>query len=156
MEIKSISQKIFRTASQNTENKNSQTNPFGASFNGNIIKADVFSSSAKSNIAERVSNRSKMVMSTIIGSFGAFNQKISSKLNSVVDFGKRIKAKASDAWRYLNETKISLNLGSSRNLVELQLPETNSSVNNLMKLPVEDLESRFSVLAEARVRGAHE
>lgn len=178
MEIKSISQKIFRSAPQNTENRSSQTNPFGASFNGTILKADVFSSSAsvakKSQIIDKVSNRSKMVMSTIVGSFGAFNQKISSRLNSVVNFGRNIKSKASDAWRYLsnknasealsetlgylNDTKVFMHLGKSdsKPLLEIKLPDTTYKSKNLSKLSIAELEPMFKNLADetVRLRGA--
>lgn len=163
MEIKSISQRIFRTASNNSENRSKQTNPFGVSIEGNVINADVFFSGAKESIAQKASNKSKMIMSTIVGSFGSFgsfNQKISNGLNTVIKLGRTIKEqgriireKTSAAWNYLNETNVeSLNL--SEKLSGLNLPEKRYGVKNLLKLnPQEDLEPMFNDLVALKVRG---
>ena len=111
-----------------------------------------------------------MVMSTIVGSFGAFNQKISSRLNSVVNFGRNIKSKASDAWRYLsnknasealsetlgylNDTKVFMHLGKSdsKPLLEIKLPDTTYKSKNLSKLSIAELEPMFKNLADEKVR----
>ncbi len=175
MEIKSISQRIFRTKSNSIENNNSQTNPFGASFKGKMIKmdalknADVFTGS-NASIADKVSNRSKMVMSTIIGSFGAFNQRISNRLNSVVDFGRRVKSRVSEAWNYLsnknasdalsdtlgylNDTKVTMHLGKSdsKSLFEIKLPDTTYKSKNLLRLSTAELEPMFKDLADETVK----
>lgn len=98
MEIKSISQKIFKTSSAKIENSK-HTNPFGVNFKGNIISADVFESSEKAdNVsfkgaewAAKASGKCRMVASAIVGSIGDVTSAIKTRLNSVVDFGRRIK-----------------------------------------------------------------
>jgi len=100
MEIRSISEKIFRTSPSKTENsKCNQTNPFGVSFRGNVVSADVFEcATKKSNIIEKVSNRSKMVMSAIVGSVNSASQVISSRFNSILSFGNRMHEGVKKAW----------------------------------------------------------
>ena len=93
MEIKSISAKLFRTNVNKSENQSNQasnhTNPFGVSFKGNIINADVFEDK-KSDLTEK-QNRGKMLVSTLVGSIGALNATMSNRLNSVVNFCGRVK-----------------------------------------------------------------
>lgn len=106
MEIKSISSKIFRAAPRATEQNH--TNPFGVSFKGNMVTADVFKSTTP-KLAEKVSNKGRMVVSAIVGSMNDFSSAMSARLNSVVSFGRRIKENATILWDKANNTKIPLN-----------------------------------------------
>lgn len=107
MEIKSISQKIFRTNSTSTENRSNHTNPFGVNFKGNMINADVFDVSfagAKETLAQKAANkisgvRNKLADAMNVGSINAF---INKKVGAVVNFGKRIGEGATRLW---NEAK---------------------------------------------------
>lgn len=160
MEIKSISKNLFRTSPNKIENSGSHTNPFGVNFKGNMISADVFETATKSNMAsdlmERVSNRSKMVVSAIVGSINSVNQNISSRLNSVVSFGRRIKENAANLCKYLNETKLTINIGlsekTSNDLFRMDLWSQGAySINKLKKRPVSELESMLEEAVAARV-----
>lgn len=96
MEIKSISQKIFKTSASKVENNSSHTNPFGVNFKGNMISADVFESSEKAEkvsfkgaeLAAKAGEKCRMLQSTIVGSLRDFSTKAK---DSVADFGRRIK-----------------------------------------------------------------
>jgi hypothetical protein len=100
MEIKNISQKIFRTSPSKTENNHS--NPFGVNFKGNIINADVFDSSEKKSnisfkgaeIATKVANKGKLWTSAMVGSINNASEAMSKLLNPVKDFGRTIKENA--------------------------------------------------------------
>lgn len=99
MEIKSISQKIFRTSPSKTEGNHS--NPFGVNFKGNIIQADVFDKSEKSGIsfkgaeiAAKVANKGKLWSSAIVGSINNANEAMRKILNPVASFGRTIKENA--------------------------------------------------------------
>lgn len=160
MEIKSISKKIFRTSPNKVESNSSHTNPFGVNFKGNMISADVFETTAKSdaalNLVEKVSNRSKMVISAIVGSINSVNQNISSRFNSIVSLGKRIKEKASNAYRYLNETNLVVNIGLSKNntndLFKLDFWSQGAySINNLKKKTTSELGEMLEETIAARV-----
>lgn len=163
MEIKSISQKIFRTSPSKTETNCSHTNPFGVSFKGNMISADVFETAAKksnlteglSGLAERVTNKSKMVTSAIVGSMGDMTSAISTRLNSVISFGKRIGENAVKAWSYINTKNLRMSLEiverKSKELFNLDfMPETRYSVKNLMKLDAETLRGELVNAIAAR------
>lgn len=100
MEVKSISKNFFRIKSQaaeKIENNTNHSNPFGVNFKGNIINADVFESSDKSDvsftgtIADKVARKGKMWSSAIVGSINSLNEKMGSMLNPVREFGKAIK-----------------------------------------------------------------
>lgn len=103
MEIKSISQKIFKTNSS-VETKSNHTNPFGVNFKGNMINADVFEPSfegTKETLAQKAANklsgvRNKLADAMNVGSINSF---VSRNVDAVVDFGRRIKAGASDLWK---------------------------------------------------------
>lgn len=72
-----------------------QTNPFGLSFKGNVIQADVFEMSKerqinKEGLKEKLINKGKTYASTIVGSINSFNNGLKSRFNNVISFGKRI------------------------------------------------------------------
>lgn len=150
MEIRSISAKIFKTAPGKIESNSAHTNPFGVNFQGNMIKADVFETEAKSNIigglAEKVSNRGKMVVSAIVGSMGDMTSAISRRLDSVVSFGKRIGETATKAWSYLNTNNLKLSLEvverKSKELFKLDLGKE-YRVKNLLNLEKTGKMDRF-------------
>jgi len=122
MEIKNISQKIFRTASSKAENRDNHTNPFGVNFKGNMINADVFEPAfcgAKESIAKKAANKGRMWASAIVGSMNSVNESISRRLDSVVSFGNRIKSNVSDLWNQANNIEINL------------LPDVKNIINNM-------------------------
>lgn len=143
MEIKSISSisnKLFKTNAnkiEKTENRSSHTNPFGVSFKGNIINADVFEEK-NSGLTER-QNRGKMLVSTLVGSINSINSSISKRLNSVVNFGRRIGETTTNLWNQARGVDMSTFFAG--------LPDKMSaiggaySVNNLQKRPVSELEA---------------
>lgn len=142
MEIKSISSisgKLFKTNAnkiEKSENRSNHTNPFGVSFKGNIINADVFEEN--SGLTER-QNRGKMLVSTLVGSINSINSSISKRLNSVVNFGRRIKESTTNAW---NQAR-SIDMGT---FLSERIPAFggNYSVNNLQKRPVSELEAMLT------------
>lgn len=101
MEIKSISKNLFGVKQKNCESN--QTNPFGVSFKGNVIpkdivSADVFVGPAKANIADKVAGKAKRVASAFVGSMGDVSAAISTRFNSMVSYGRRIKSNISSAF----------------------------------------------------------
>lgn len=157
MEIKSISEKIFRTSPSKAENSSNHTNPFGVSFKGNMISADVFETAAKSDagvrLIEKVSNKGKMLASAIVGSIGDMNSAISTRLNSIANFGRRIGENVAKAWNWMNNTNLVINIDTaervSKNLFKIDLmDESRFRVKNLMnhKNPNETLRPMFEEL----------
>lgn len=136
MEIKSISQKIFKISSNKTENNSNHTNPFGVSFKGNIINADVFEEK-KSSLTEN-QNKGKMLVSTLVGSINAIHSSIGRRLNTVVSFGRRIKETTTDLWDKANNIDVG-------NFLSSRMPAFTGtySVRRLQKLPVSDLSDMF-------------
>lgn len=157
MEIKSISQKIFRTSPNRINNSDSaHSNPFGVNFKGNIISADVFeTTAAKTGLAEKVSNRGKMVVSAIVGSINDVNQAICKRLDSVVGMGRKIRENVelgvsnvrenmSKAWGYINSTNLFVTMGlknndvlyKPKNLDKMSLDERRTLLQGLIEEPV--------------------
>lgn len=133
MEIKSISQKIFRTSSNKTENNSNHTNPFGISFKGNIINADVF----EEKISNEKQNKGKIIVSTLVGSINSVSAAMSRRLNSVISFGMRMKETTTQLWDRAN-TNMTEFLAS-------RIPSFTGtySVNNLRKRDISELRSLF-------------
>lgn len=161
MEIKSISKKIFRAETNKIANNGSHTNPFGVNFQGQMIKADVFETEAKSNavtnvvsgLAEKVSNRGKMVISAIVGSMGDVTTGISTRLDKVVDFGNRMKDGAANLWKQMNETKIEIKIGSPESLLKMRMIGSDYitySRRNLDRMGVSDLASMLKETVAAK------
>lgn len=141
MEIKSISQKIFRTSSNKTENGSNHTNPFGVSFKGNIINADVFEE--KNTSLKEKENRGKILVSTLVGSINSINSAISRRLNSVISFGARIK----ETTTQLKDKAANLDMS----FLTSRMPAFRGkySVNSLKKCSISQLEEMFKEKLEA-------
>lgn len=151
MEIKSISKNFFKTLPSKIENNSNNncnhTNPFGVNFKGNIITADVFVK-ANSGLVEKVSNKSKMLTSAIVGSVNSFNQAISSRLNSVVSYGKRLGTEVSEV---LNREISMPNIKNIKDAVMDRISSMhNYSVNNLKKMEVNELENELNNILAVR------
>lgn len=117
------------------------TNPFGVSFKGNVIHADVFEKVAevaqKETLRSKVANRGKLMVSALVGNINNFNDSIKSRMNSVVSFGRQIKQRTADAIHKIAHTEVDFKaMGESiKNVFSNPY-----SVNNLSKRPVSDLE----------------
>jgi len=146
MEIRSISTKIFRAAPKLSEKASHQTNPFGVNFKGNIITADVFSKAAPqgSDLVGRVLNRSKMLTSAIVGSINSVNSSMSSRLNSIVSFGRRMKENVSNAWTLAKNIEIHVDMPNMINSMKERISARREySVERLSRCSVDDLATRF-------------
>lgn len=106
--ISQFSHRIFSTSK--TEQSTSRTsNPFAASnFQKNILTEDVFESSKKNN-ADKVSftgnltASSKRIYSTFVGSLNDFGNKFYEGIESIVEFGNRMKNGLVNAWNKIQE-----------------------------------------------------
>ncbi len=83
---------IINIGKNKQQNSSTHSNPFGVSFKGNIIGADVFVSEKKieSSIAKPL-NKMKLFFSAIINGNNIFNEKIRQSMSKVSDFAMRIK-----------------------------------------------------------------
>lgn len=154
MEIKSINLSIGKTSANKNENVNNSantntvsSNPFGVSFKGNVIQADVFEKSTDSNLVAKVSEKSKLFASAVVGNINNFNNSLKARMNSVVSFGQKIKSNVFDTFEKISN--VGSNMGSSFNgfttsLRNTLFPNNQYSVGNLVKLPVLDLEAMLS------------
>lgn len=136
-----ISKNIFRTKTVE-KTQGASTNPFGVSFKGNVLTADVFETKRPS-IAARVSNRSKLITSAIVGSINNVNNSISQRLNSIVSFGNRIKQNTMDTLDRARNFDLTAHWVNTGSILKSKLPSfTNDySVRKLSKLGVTDLEA---------------
>lgn len=144
LSINGISKNFFKTSTQKTEKteNSNHTNPFGVSFKGNVLTADVFDKKEETNLIERAKNKSKMVMSAAVGSINNFGSAIGARLNSVVSFGNRIKENVAGAWQQANNIEIAFDMVSMKDFLNKPISFGNSySVTNLQKRPVADLEA---------------
>lgn len=150
LSIDNISKNIFRTASINVDKhqkvESNQTNPFGVSFKGNVLTADVFDTSEKS----KVSFKGRLASSAMVASIAKMSDAIGSRLNTVANFGRRIKANIANSWDKANNIEINLDfITNAKNLIKTKLSEpvfaNEYSPSNLDRLSVE---ARKNMLAE--------
>ncbi len=117
------------------------SNPFGISFKGNVIQADVFQTSAQETSS--VKERGKMFMSAVVGNISAFNNSIKERLNSAVSFGRRVRDNVSTWWEQAKNTEISFDLSELSRFVSEKFNNNPYGVNNLLKRPANELEELF-------------
>lgn len=164
MEIKSISQKIFRTSPNKTESNhnkvdNNHTNPFGVNFKGNIIQADVFDKSEKSGIsfkgaeiAAKVANKGKIWTSAVVGSINNANEAMRRILNPVASFGRTIKQNAlrvKDNAIAMKNKAVDLCKDFANTSLRIDIDAINYRKSKLNNMPVVELDPIFVRLEAA-------
>ena len=140
MKISKIDLNVEQKSSVISEaTKSLSSNPFGVSFKGSVIQADVFESS-KPNAVQKVSSKSKMFVSAIVGNINNFNSSLKSRMNAVVSFGRKIKADINEAIEKANNFEVSLDIDAFKETFKNKVnPDRQYKVKNLMKRDVGDL-----------------
>ncbi len=121
------------------------TNPFGVSFKGNVIQADVFESASKSNIAQNISEKGKLFASAVVSGINNFNESFKSRMNSVVSFGKKITTDVFDTIERIGNTEITFDMNAIKNRL---FPDRQYSVKNLANRPTAELKDMWLSLSE--------
>lgn len=146
MQIGKLSLHTAKTLQQNSTQKTAQTNklstnPFGVSFKGNVIQADVFESAAKNpnNIAEK----GKLFASAVVSGINNFNESFKSRMNAIASFGKKVTSNVFDKLEEIGNTEITFDMDGIKNRL---FPDREYSVKNLTNRSVDDLKSMWSDL----------
>ena len=108
LSIPSIRERLFNTSKHetSTQRNSNSTNPFAASsFKGNVLTADVFESSNKND--NQINFTGKLKASALVGSISGIGEKFQNMINSVVEFGNKIKDNVVNSWNKLNNIEIS-------------------------------------------------
>ena len=133
--------KSLKSEARATETQQHASNPFGISFKGNVIQADVFQTTAnKTHIGHSIKERGRMFASAVVGNINSFNNAIKSRLNSVVSFGRRVKDNVSNWWEQAKNTEVTFDLNGLGQFVSEKFNHNPDGVNNLLKRPVTELE----------------
>ena len=126
-------------AAQNNASQNkSVTNPFGVSFKGNVIQADVFQSSAQ-KASSGIAEKGKLFASAVVRGINNFNEAFKSRMNSIVNFGKKV----TDTIEKIGNTEIKFDIEGIKNRL---FPEREYNVKNLTNKPVDELKTMWSEL----------
>lgn len=120
------------------------SNPFGISFKGNVIQADVFQTTSNRE-GVSIRERGKMFVSAVVGNINSFNNAIKSRLNSVVSFGRQVKDNVANWWEQAKNTEITFDLNGLSQFVSEKFHNNPYGVNNLVKRPVNELEEMLKV-----------
>lgn len=140
MEITKINLNIGKQASPKSESTNNfSSNPFGVSFKGNVIQADVFEKAAP-DIAKKISAKSKIFTSALVGNINNFNSSLKSRMNAITSFGQKIKTNIFDMIEKAKNTEVSIDFDAFADTVKRKFfPSSQYKVKNLLKMPVSDL-----------------
>ncbi len=140
MQIGKISLHTGKTGktTSNLQTKNLTTNPFGVSFKGNVIQADVFESAEKKGITQNIGEKSKLFASAVVSGINNFNESFKSRMNSIVSFGKKITTNVFDTLERIGNTEITIDMEKVKNTI---FPNRQYSVKQLANKSVEDLKS---------------
>lgn len=79
------------------------SNPFGLSFKGKVLKADIFEPTAKTGVKENIIQKGKIAASAVVGSLVDFKSAAAGKFKPVIDFGRKIKAHANEIADKINK-----------------------------------------------------
>ena len=110
---------------QRASEKKGSSNPFGVSFKGNMLQADVFQVIKKQDgpsLRQKIGEKGKLAVSAFVGTINNIG-------NKFVSLGRAIVEK----YKKLNQIEVSF-----KGIAE-KLKGDKYSVNNLLKMPVKDL-----------------
>ena len=149
MQIGKISLHSFKaaekTSSQHKELQSQNqmvTNPFGVSFKGNVIQADVFQSSAK-KAATGLQEKGKLFASAVVSGINNFNEAFKSRMNTIVSFGKKLTTNVFDSIERLGSTEIKFDIEGIKNRL---FPDREYNVKNLSNKSVDELRTMWTNL----------
>lgn len=112
LSIAKIGQRIFN-ATKHEQTVARSSNPFAAStFKGNVLTADVFET-AKPSIAEKVSSKSKLMYSALVGSISGIGERINHGVESIVSFCGRMKDGVVGFWNKMNDIEVSFDFANA-------------------------------------------
>lgn len=150
LSISSISQNIFRTSPNKNKVESNQTNPFGVSFKGNVLTADVFENKNKAdkinftgnmeNIINKAKNRFKDA--AFVGSIN--KMKTFMNLDSIMSPINRAGEKIANVYNKLNSITVTDALISARKAIVSAIPTNNYSVKSLQKQEISSLRNLFN------------
>ena len=120
------------------------TNPFGVSFKGNVIQADVFESANKNDIGKNIAGKGKLFASAVVSGINSFNESFKARMNSVVSFGKKITTDVFDTIERIGNTEITFDMEAMKNRL---FPDRQYSVKNLANKPTEELRGMWESLS---------
>ncbi len=145
MQIGKISLHTTKTNANNKSaaEKQFSTNPFGVSFKGNVIQADVFEGAKNSSITKNIAEKSKLYASAIVSGINNFNEAFKSRMNSVVSFGKKITHNVFDTLERIGSTEITIDMNGIKNKI---FPDRQYSVKQLSNKSVCELKSLWQDL----------
>ena len=112
LSISGLRERIFNgTKHEQTVARSS--NPFAAtSFKGNVLTADVFEA-VKPSMAEKVTSKSKLMYSALVGSISGIGERINHGVESVISFCGRMKDGVVGFWNKMNDIEISLDFANA-------------------------------------------
>lgn len=134
---------IFKSArtESKTNTPSHSSNPFGISFKGNMIQADIFQTTAnKENAGISIRERGRMFMSAVVGNINSFNNAIKSRLNTVVSFGRQVRDNVANWWEMAKTTEVTFDMNGLNRFISERFHTNPYGVNNLLKRPVNELE----------------
>ena len=137
---------INKTSTQKRNISNQlASNPFGVSFKGNVIQADVFASEKK--VAEQTTNKiaekGKVFASAVVSGINNFNTAFKSRINSVISFGKKTTTDMLNTIERIGNTEVTINMEGIKNRL---FPDRQYSVKNLSNRPVNELKDLWQSL----------
>lgn len=91
---------------KNEQKSATQTNPFGVSFKGNIIQADVFESSKKPSMNFE-GFKGKLSKSAFVGAIASLSESFKTRYNSVREFAQRVMERPIAFFKRAQETQIN-------------------------------------------------
>lgn len=135
-----------KAAGAQAQTNNLATNPFGVSFKGNVIQADVFESARKNLNANAIAEKGKLFASAVVSGINNFNDSFKARMNSIVSFGKKVTTNVFDTIERIGNTEITFDMTGIKNRL---FPDRQYSVKNLAEKSVDELKGLWQELTPA-------
>lgn len=118
------------------------SNPFGISFKGKILQADMFEQSVKPSVKENILQKGKMVASAVVGSLTEFKSAATQKFEPVIEFGRKIKAHTSELINTIH--KFDLTQFKVPTISKTKSEQASKEIEKLKIKPIDELEEMLT------------
>lgn len=136
-------EKVSSPKNENSASGKLSSNPFGVSFKGNVIQADVFQSSAK-KAASGLGEKGRLFLSAAASGINCFNEAFKARMNAAAAFCKKITSNIFDRLDKIGSTEIKFD---AEGIKDKLFPDRSFEKSRLLNMPVSEIGAKWRSLA---------
>ena len=134
-----------KASAQSSAAQKFSSNPFGVSFKGNVMQADVFQSSAGKTAVSGIGEKGRLFAGAVVSGINNFNQSFKARMNAIGAYAKKITSNVFNSIEKFGSTEIKFNIDGIKDRL---FPDRSFEINNLKNTSVSEIALKWKELAK--------